>query len=323
MNYFPNGDEEKELVRFIARYQCLKVSDAKRFFVSYKYYRSRIKSLIDKKILRKIKWYLVLGDFGIEYAKELGFEYNKLNRNKQYMQRVMRISNLAAYYHNCKTVKFTPSFSMKDRECYTFTGRRYIGVFNISRIKYLTYYISEDRDKRYIASIAFDIEKEMEYKNFIIFVNDINRINLEDFAVGKNSVLIIEDNEENREKLKYLHRINWSRVLKDYFKEEIAIASYMFCDYTDYINKYISTFYFVDAQKIIVIKHFLDVNEEKAESTIICRKELESILRMMLPNGNYVSIDLDKYINKERRIWMEEENGGCYPEEWNIMKFFK
>lgn len=41
MNYFPNGDEEKELVKFIARYQYLKISDANRFFASKKYYRNR------------------------------------------------------------------------------------------------------------------------------------------------------------------------------------------------------------------------------------------------------------------------------------------
>lgn len=46
MNYFLNGDEEIELVKFIGRYQYLKISDAKQFFTSNKYYRNRIKSII-------------------------------------------------------------------------------------------------------------------------------------------------------------------------------------------------------------------------------------------------------------------------------------
>ena len=47
MNYFPNGDEEVSLVKFIAKYQYLRVSDAEYFFKTNKYYKNRIKSLID------------------------------------------------------------------------------------------------------------------------------------------------------------------------------------------------------------------------------------------------------------------------------------
>lgn len=56
MNYLPKGKEEIELVKSIARYEYLQVSDAKYFFESTKYYKYRIKKLIDKRILRRIKW---------------------------------------------------------------------------------------------------------------------------------------------------------------------------------------------------------------------------------------------------------------------------
>ncbi len=115
MSYFPKNEDEISLIKFIAKYQCLNVSDVKYFFNSSRYYRNRIKTLIDKNFLRKIKWVLVLGKSGIQYAKLLNLEYNKLNKNQKYRERLLRLSNIAAFYHNCKTVNFTPSFAIKDK----------------------------------------------------------------------------------------------------------------------------------------------------------------------------------------------------------------
>lgn len=311
MNYFPNGDEENELVKFIAKYQYLKISDANKFFASKKYYRNRIKSLIDKKILRRIKWNLVLGDFGIEHVKQLNCEYNKLNRNKKYMERLLRISNFASYYHNCKTIEFIQYFSIKDEECFTTTGRRFIGTLYINGYRYLVYYISENNDKKYITSVIYDIEREMNFGNIIVFVNDINRIHMEDFATGHNSTLVIEDNEENREKLKYLNRINWYKVIKEYFKEDLVLSKYNFCDYTDDKSKYISYFQFIDVEKIWRIKSFLQENGngKYKTATIICGKDIENILRKELPNAEYIVMDLEQKIERYRNIWIEGEDG--------------
>lgn len=54
MSYFPTNKDEISLIKFIAKYQYLNVSDAKYFFNSSRYYRNRIKNLIDKNFLRKI-----------------------------------------------------------------------------------------------------------------------------------------------------------------------------------------------------------------------------------------------------------------------------
>lgn len=62
MNYFPNGDEEINLIKFIAKFQYLNVSDTKYFFTSKKYYRNRVSNLIDKRFLKKVKSNLVLDE---------------------------------------------------------------------------------------------------------------------------------------------------------------------------------------------------------------------------------------------------------------------
>lgn len=126
MNYFLNGDEEIDLIKFIAKYQYLSVNYTKYFFSSGSYYKKRITKLIQKGFLKRTKLKLVLGKLGIEYVKLFKFEYTRLNRNTKYVERLMYISHFAAFYHKCNIVDFTPSFSIKDKEVFTITGRRYI-----------------------------------------------------------------------------------------------------------------------------------------------------------------------------------------------------
>lgn len=301
VSYFPINEDEISLIKFIAKYQYLNVSDAKYFFNSSRYYRNRIKDLIDKNFLRKIKWSLVLGKTGIKYVQALNFEYNKLNKNEKYKERLLRLSDIAAFYHNCNTVDFMPSFDIKDKQVLTTTGRRFIGIFDINGFDYLVYQILKEHDNKYVESVAFDIQKEMRYKNIIILVDDINRIDLNYFAFGNNRTLVIEDNEENREKLKYLHSVRWSELIDKYYKG-VHLAEYIFCEYTNNKDKFINTSYFIDIDKIARFKLFMRESPSKSADTV-CSTEFETILRSELPNANFCVVDLENYIDKERRYY--------------------
>lgn len=301
LSYFSINDDEISLIKFIAKYQYLNVKDAKYFFNSSRDYRNRIKNLIDKKFLRKIRGTLVLGQSGIQYVELSNFEYNKLNKNQNYRERLLHLSNIGALYYKCNTVSFVPSFEIKDKEVFTTTGRRFIGLLNINGFEYLTYQILEEHDNKYIESVAYDIQKEMNYKNFIILVNDIKRINLDDFAFGKNKVLVIEDNENNREKLKYLHSIRWNELIEEYFKD-VHLSEYTFGEYSNNKDKYINTFYFIDTKKIIRFKYFINESFTR-RAYIICDMKLEEDLRKELPNANYYVVNIEKYIDKEKRVF--------------------
>ena len=301
MGYFPTNEEEISFIKFIAKYQYLNVSDAKYFFNSSRYYRNRIKNLIDKNFLRKIKWMLVLGKSGIQYVKLLNFEYNKSNKNAKYRERLLKLSNIAAFYHNCNTVDFTPSFAIKDKRIFTTTGRRFIGIFDINGFEYLAYQILKEHDNKYIQSVIYDIQKEMKYRNIIILIDDINRINLNDFAFGLNQILIIEDNAINKEKLKYLHSIRWKEIIDKCYKGAY-LSEYSFCEYANNKDKFINTFYFIDTEKITRLKYFIRENSTK-RAYIICNSELETRLRKELPDANYCVIDLEQYIDKEQKYY--------------------
>lgn len=303
LNFFPNGDEEIDLIKFISQYQYLNINDAKYFFKTIDYYKKRIRHLVNKKFIKRSKSCLILDELGIEYAKLLGFNYNPINKNAKYKIRLLNLSNIGAFYHNCKTVKFTPSFTVKNKQTFTITGRRFIGVFDINGIEYLGYQIREEHDEKYVKTVMYDIQKENKYKNIIILVNDIKRINLSDFCFGINQVIVLQDTVENREKLKYLNSINWYKIINEFYKSTAYLSEYNFCDYTDYKSKYISYFYFLDTEKINRIKYFLRENKHK-NIDIICDNTQKVELIKEFPNAKYIILSLEKYIDKERNYYV-------------------
>ena len=149
----------------------------------------------------------------------------------------------------------------------------------------------------------YDIQKEIKYKNIIILVNDIKRINLNDFCFGINQVIVLQDTEENRERLKYLNSINWYKIINEFYKNTVYLSEYNFCDYTNYINKYISYFYFLDTEKINRIKYFLRENKHK-NIDIICNNIQKEVLIKEFPNAHYIILNLEKYIDKERNYYV-------------------
>lgn len=302
MNYFPNNDEEISLIKFIAKFQYLSINDSKYFFNTENYYKKRITRLIEKKYLRRIKSKLVLGSIGIEYVKMCNYTYTPLNRNQKYLSRLLYISNLGAFFYNSSTTKYTPSFAMKDKEMFTITARKFIGILNINGFEYLTYHISKEHDYKYILSVIYDIQKETKYKNVIILVDDSNQINTFDFTFGYNQVFIIEDNIVNRNKLKYLNSINWLDIIQNQYTSKIYLSKYKFCDYTDYQNKYICNFYLYDTEKINRIKQFLGESKDR-NIDIICSSELKDFIKKQIPTANYMVVDIEKYIDRDRHIY--------------------
>ena len=303
MIYFPNGNEEISLLKFIGKYQYLNRNDIKYFFSTSSYYRKRISNLITGKYIRRKGTNYVMTKNGARYLKSLNHTYNRLNPNQKYLPRLLFISNFAAFYHNCSTVKFTPSFDIKNNDSYTMTSRRYIGLLNINGTTYLTYKITKEHDKKYISSVIYDIQKEKDYKNIIILVDDISSVQLLDFSFGYNQVLIVEDNETNREKLKYLNSINWPLIIKNEYKKPL-LSTYNYCDYIDIRNKLISFFYFIDTEKINRILLFLRENKNKCVD-IVCNKEMKTELQNIIPRAKYNVLDLDKLIDRKRNIYYE------------------
>ena len=298
---FPKNENEIELVKFIGRYQYLSSKDAKYFF-NDTYYPKRIAKLIKNSILRRYKKYLVLAENGQYFMKIVGQKTTQLRYDKKYTDRLKFISHLAALYNKDTKISFTPSFEIKDRTVFTESSRKFIGILNIFGTNYLTYHISEEHTEKYIRAVIFDLQKETMYKNILILVNDINRLNLRDFVFGFNSVIVCEDSDEELEKLKYIHQVNWPKIIQNLYKNSVHIAEYNFCDYTNNKNKYITTFYLLDTEKINRIDIFLKSNNDK-QIDIICSDKIVRFLGSELPLANYKLINMSDFIEKDIRVY--------------------
>ena len=296
---FPKNENEIELVKFIGRFQYLSIKDLKYFF-NDTYYPKRIARLIKNNILRKYKKYLVLAENGQYFMKIINQKTSKLRYDKKYTDRLKFISHLAALYNKEKHINFTPSFEIKDKTVFTESSRKFIGVLNIFGTKYLTYHISKEHTEKYINSVIYDLQKETTYKNILILVSNISRLNLKNFAFGFNSVLITSDTDEELEKLKYINQVNWPKIIQNLYKNTVHISEYNSSDYTNSKDKYVSLFYFLDTEKINRIDIFLKNNERK-KADIICDKNIENYFKKELPFANLIPINISDFIEKDIR----------------------
>ena len=82
----------------------------------------------------------------------------------------------------------------------------------------------------------------------------------------------------------------------------VYLSEYNFCEYANNKDKYINTFYFIDTEKINRFKYFMNESSTK-RAYIICNAELKTKLRKELPHAIYRVVDLENYIDKERRYY--------------------
>lgn len=80
------------------------------------------------------------------------------------------------------------------------------------------------------------------------------------------------------------------------------LSEYTFCEYSNNKDKYINTFYFIDTEKIIRFKYFINESSTK-RAYIVCDMKLEEDLRKELPNANYCVVNMEKYIDKKKRVF--------------------
>ena len=293
---FPTDKSEIDLIKFINTYQYLSPKDLQYFF-NTTYYPKRIAKLIQNNILRRYKKFLVLGEDGYNFMKILGIETNKLRYQEKYANRLKFMSHLAAVLKSSE-VTFIPSFQIKNKTAFTESSRKYIGILNIFGTKYLTYHISNSHTDKYLNSVMYDLQKELKYKNIVILIDDISRIDFLKFSFGFNSVIICGDTDESLEKLKYLQQINWNKAIKAEFKDILNLSELNFCDYTNNKNLYISYFYFVDTEKINRIITFMQNNINK-KMDIICPESIVKYLGSELATCNFHLINIDIFIEKK------------------------
>lgn len=287
---------------FVKKYKYVKVSDFKYLYANKQYYQTKIKHLINNNYLRKIKWYIVLGAEGKKYLENLGYKCSRISYEKTYIERQKIISSFAARYYNNKKIKFIPSIDLKDKQIFTITSRRFIGILNIDKTDYLTYYITKKHDDRYVQSVIYDIRKETKLKNVIVFVEDLKKIDINNFVFGLDKLYIIPTTENNIHLLERIHRIDYQKLFFKLYKENVYLSEYAFCDYYTKSRLYIFPLIFIDTEKLSIIKFFLMENKDE-KVDILYSKNISLLAIGKLKGANYKPIDFEKYVQGEFNIY--------------------
>lgn len=296
------NEYDTEILLFVNKYKYVKISDFKYLYSNKQYYQIKVKYLIHNNYLRKIKWYIVLGSEGKKYLESLGYHCSRISYEKTFVERQKIVSSFAARYYNNKKINFIPSMDLKDKQIFTITSRRFIGLLNIDKTDYLIYYISKKHTDKYIQSVIYDIRKEHKYKNVIVFVEDLNKININNFIFGINKLYIIPNTENNIHLLEKIHRIDYKELFSNVYKDNVYLSEYTFCDYYTKSGIFVFPLPFLDTEKLSTIKYFLMENKNK-KVDILYSKNISLLVTGKLKGANYKPIDFDKYVKGDFNIY--------------------
>lgn len=170
-------ERDVELLEFLAEYKTITLDNTRYIYGTKTYQEKRICHLVKEKYLTRLQHReIALGRKGKEFLAEIGTEIKVHCRNLNNLERLKVISDIATFTKFSSTMKFMPSWHLKDRNAPTQDSRRYLGLLTFNQNFYTVYSVYGEKDNKYITSLYYDLKKEREFYNSIIFTNDIEKI---------------------------------------------------------------------------------------------------------------------------------------------------
>ena len=288
-----------ELLEFLKKYKIMLASESKRIYKSKGYHYKRLKVLEKERYIKRIdRYYIGLDIEGTKLLKNMGYDYNRICRRKDYQNRVKEIVKIATLTLD-SNIEFIPSWELKNNAIFTETARKYIGELIYQQKKYVSYYISKDKENVYIKQVINDIQKTIEYNNVIVFIENINTLNKSNryFIFGKASTLIINVNKINLERMRYIQKADLYEVLKQiYENKEILLSNWKKADYMTEDKQYIFLMPFIDTEKLHKLNIFYNNNKiSNRKIDILTLKENKRKIEEILSNNTNI-IELDNWL---------------------------
>lgn len=273
-------------------------SDCKLIYNAKDYHRKRLKVLEKEKYIRRInKFYIKLEDRGTRMVKDFGYDYNFSCRRKEYVDRLNEVARIAALTID-SNIDFIASWNLKDNNVYTQTSRKYLGKLTYQLKDRMVYYISKDKQITYISQIINDIQKLIEYKDIIIFIENIRILNNDkSFVFGKETTLIINPTIHNLSIMRKLEKIDIYQIVKKIYNDkEILLSNWKKADYMTEDRKYIILMPFIDTEKLHKLNLFYRNNQKiNRKIDIITLKENKEIIEDILTNKTNI-IEIDNWL---------------------------
>jgi len=280
---------------FLAKYKMMLGSDCKKIYKTKDYHRKRLKVLEQEKYIRRVnRLYIKLDDKGTRMVKEFGYNYSFTCRKKKYIDRLNEIARIAALTID-SNIEFIASWDLKDSSIYTQTSRKYLGKLKYQDKESIVYYISKEKHISYISQTINDIQKIMNYKNILIFIENMNILSEKQrFAFGKDSTIIINPTKDNLTIFKELEAFDFYEIVKKiYSDKEILLSNWKKAEYMTEDRVYIVVMPFIDTEKINRLRMFYKNNPKvnRKIDIITLKENKEKICEILTNKANIIELD--------------------------------
>ena len=272
--------------------------EAKKIYGRKNYYLKRLKALETAGYIQRMNYYYIkLDTNGTKLIKKLGYNYNGLCRKKKYQDRIKDISKIAALTLD-SSIELLTSSEVKDSQIYTEVSRKFIGELFYQNKRFISYYISKEKDNSYIKQVINDMRKTINYKYALIFLENFRLLNKSNqyFILGRENTLIIKPNKVNLDRMKIFQELDFYEVLLQIYKgKEVLLSNWEKADYMTE-DTYIILTPFIDVEKLHRLNIFYNSKEnQKKKIDIITLKENITKIKEILTNSTNI-IELDGWL---------------------------
>lgn len=299
-------ERDIELLKFLAEYKTITLDNSRYIYCTKTYQEKRICNLVKEKYVRRLKHREVaIGLKGKEYVKEIGIDIKEHCRNYNNMERLKVISDIAAFTKFSSTLNFSPSWHFKNRNSPTQDSRRYLGLLTFDNNYYNVYSVYEGKDDKYITSIYYDLKKERDIRNAIIFADDIEKILYykNGFYFGYKHLYVIEYNEFNKKIMRNYDKIRTLMFNELSKRHEIEYTDYKYMDFLVDNEMYLKIMLFIDINQCGYLSGLIRENLNcRKNFYFICFEENEKYLNELIGDCNIITIEkskVEKYIKQQ------------------------
>ena len=170
-------ERDIDLLKFLAEYRTIKLDNTQYIYGTKTYQEKRICHLIKENYISRLGHReITLGRNGKRVLDEIDIKIKEHCRNPNNIERLGVISDIAAFTKFSDEMNFIPSWRLKRKDEPTQDSRRYLGEVTFDEDFFTVYSIYGEKDEKYITSLYYDMKKEYEDLNAIIFTNDIEKV---------------------------------------------------------------------------------------------------------------------------------------------------
>lgn len=299
-------ERDIELLEFLAEYKTITLDNTRYIYGTKTYQEKRICHLVQEDYLTRLKHReIALGRKGKEFLAELGVEIKEHCRNPNNLERLKVISDIAAFTKFSSTMNFIPSWSLKDRNAPTQDSRRYLGLLSFDQNLYTVYSLYGEKTDKYITSLYYDLKKEHEIHNSIIFTNDIERIlyNKKKFLFCDSHLYLVEYNAFNKRLIRNYDKIR-TCLFNDLLKRhDVEYTNKWHMDFLVDGYKYVKLALFLDLNQLAGLKYTIEANSSRSETMFVaCFEEDEKYVTHLVNNCGIITLQksqIEEYLEKD------------------------